>query len=84
MRQIHFVIEQVIQRVLERAGQQLAREVDAQELRIRIEGLVARHGGCSTGAQNDDTFATRQTRRVASSSVSTSTASGTYPTASLI
>ena len=84
VRQIHFVIEQVIQRVLERAGQQLAREVDAQELRIRIEELVAGHGGCSTGTQNDDTFATRQTRRVAFSSVSTSTPFGTYPTTSSV
>ena len=46
--QIHLVVEQVVQRVLERAGQQLTREVDAQERRIRIERLAAGDVGCST------------------------------------
>ena len=76
------MVEQVVQRVLERAGQQLARKVDAEKLRIRIKELVAGYGGCSTRAPNDSTFATRQTRRVASSSVATLTAFETYPTAS--
>ena len=82
VRQIHLVIKQVVQRMLERAGQQLAREVDAQELRIRIERLVAGHGGCSTAGRNDTTFDARQTGGVPSSSVSTLACCGTFPTAS--
>ena len=37
MRQIDFLIERVVGRVLERAEHQLSREVDALELQIRIE-----------------------------------------------
>ena len=45
VRQLHLVIEQEVQRMLERVRQQLAREVHAQELRVGSEGLVAGHGG---------------------------------------
>ena len=65
-------------RVLERAGQQLAREVDAQARRIRIEKLVAGHGGCSTARRNDTTCDARPTRRVSSGSVFTLASSGLF------
>ena len=71
VRQSDFMVKAVLQRVPERAGQQLAREVDAQDPRIRIEGRAAGLGGCATGAHNDDTLAPRPTRLVASRSVST-------------
>ena len=38
VRQVERVIEQVIPSVLERPREQLPREVDAQELRVRIDG----------------------------------------------
>jgi hypothetical protein len=44
VRQIDFVVEQVIQRVLERARQQLAGEVDRDELWVRVQRLVSGHG----------------------------------------
>ena len=80
--QIDCVIEQVVERVLERAGQQLAREVDAQNLRIRIEESTAGRGGCSTARRNDTTFDVRPTRRVPSRSVSIFACFGTFPTTS--
>ena len=83
MRQIDGVVEQMTQRVLERAGEQLAREVDGQELRIRIEGLIAGHDGCSTAGGIGCTFHASNTHHDASSSVSTSAGCPTYPTASL-
>ena len=83
VRQIHLVIEHVMQRVLERTGQELACEVHAQELRVGIEHLVAGHGGLSTARRNDDTFTAPNTRHHAASSVSTLVAVGTYPTTSL-
>ena len=43
-RQIDRVIEQMIQRVLEGAGEQLPREIDGQEPRVRVDVLVAGHG----------------------------------------
>ena len=43
VRQIDFVVEQVVQRVLERPRQQLAREVDGQKLGIGVDVLVAGH-----------------------------------------
>ena len=82
--QIDFVIEQVVQRLLERAGQQLARQVDAQELRIRIDHFVAGHGRISTARRNDTTFDAGPTRRVLANSVSTLACFGTFPTASVI
>lgn len=72
VRQVDFVVEQVIQRVLERARQQLAGEVHRQKLRIRIEGLVAGHGRISTAGRNGNRFDVANTRGRASSSVSTS------------
>ncbi|MDP1860787.1 MAG: hypothetical protein Q8K82_19075 [Gemmatimonadaceae bacterium] len=45
MGQVNRVVEQVMQRVLERAGQQLTRQIDGQEARVRIDVLVAGHGG---------------------------------------
>ena len=44
VRQIDFVVEQVVERVLERARQQLAGEVDRDELRVRVQRLVSGHG----------------------------------------
>jgi predicted RNase H-like HicB family nuclease len=69
--------------MLERAGQQLAREVYAQELRIRIDHFVAGHGRISTARRSNTTFDAGPTRRLLSSSVSTLAVFGTYPTASL-
>ena len=82
--QIDFVVEQMIERVLERAGQQLAREVDAQELRVRIDGCVAGDGRTSTPRDQLHTFAASITRDRASSSVSTLHCTATFPTTSLI
>ena len=45
------MVEQVIDRVLERPGEQLPREVDGQESRIRVDVLVARHGVGAEGTQ---------------------------------
>ena len=42
--QVEFVIEQVIQRVLEGAGQQLPCKIDRQEARAGIDVFVAGHG----------------------------------------
>ena len=38
------VVEQMIDRVLKRPGQELPRQVDGQESRIRVDVLVAGHG----------------------------------------
>ena len=44
VREIEFVIGQVVQRVLERPREQLPREIDGQEPRVGIDVLVAGHG----------------------------------------
>ena len=45
MRQVDLVVEQMIQRMLERPGQELPRQVDGQEARVRIDVFVAGHVG---------------------------------------
>jgi hypothetical protein len=42
-REINHLFEQVIHRVLESARQELLRQVDRQQLRLRIDVFVARH-----------------------------------------
>ncbi|GAB1342136.1 hypothetical protein MASR1M101_12630 [Gemmatimonas sp.] len=39
------MLQQVVQRVLEGAREELGREVHRNELRLRVDGLVAGHGG---------------------------------------
>ena len=48
MRQIDRPIEQMIQRVFERAGEQLLGQIDGQEARIGIDVLKTRHARTST------------------------------------
>ena len=42
--QIDRVLEQVIERMFERAGQQLLSQIDRNELRLRVDLFVASHG----------------------------------------
>src|SRR5205085_9665230 len=42
-REIDLVIEQMVDSMLERAGEELAREIDGEELRIGVDVLVAGH-----------------------------------------
>lgn len=51
-REIDGVVEQVVHGVREGAGEELAREVDGEEARIRVDVLVAGHGrGSGRGQQ---------------------------------
>jgi hypothetical protein len=50
------VVAPVIDRVLERAGEQLLREVDGPEARVRVDELVAGHGEGSTRQGSGHTF----------------------------
>ena len=43
-RQVELVVNQIVERVLERARQELPRQVHRQELRLRVDVLVAGHG----------------------------------------
>jgi hypothetical protein len=43
-REVDGVVEQVVQRVLEGAGEELARQIDGQQLRLGIDVLVPGHG----------------------------------------
>ena len=72
------MVERGVQSVLDLAGQQLACKVDAQELRVGIDGLAAGHGGCWTAGRNDTTFGARHTRCVPSSFVCTVACFGTF------
>ena len=49
MRQVDRVVEQMVERVLEGAGQELPRQVDGQEARVRIDVFVAGHVGVLDG-----------------------------------
>lgn len=44
VRQVDGVIEEIVDRMLDRAGQQLAPEIDGEQLRVGGDGLVASHG----------------------------------------
>jgi hypothetical protein len=48
-RQVEGGLEQVVQRVLEGAREQLRGEVDGDEPRLGVDRLVARHGGLDDG-----------------------------------
>ena len=83
MCRIDFVVEQEVQRALDSAGQQLASEVDAQEVRVGIDGRAAGHDGCWTAGRNDTTFDMSHTRFVPSSFVFTLACFGTIHIISL-
>lgn len=48
-RQIHGVLHQVVNRMLEGAGEELPREVDGEQLGLRVDLLVAGHGSLRRG-----------------------------------
>ncbi len=66
-RQIDRLFEQLVQGMLESAGEQLGGEVDRDELRLRIDRLVTRHGGSRRGT--DETAHFLRGQRVAASGV---------------
>ena len=78
VRQVDRVLEQMIQRVLERAGQQLPRQVNGQQSGLRIDVLVARHADTSTRRTLGCRFPAANTRGTGRSSVSTSTVRGLF------
>lgn len=81
--QVDGVLEQVVQRMLERARQELRGEVDRDQLGLEVDGLVARHGDLSTRDGTTCTFSSRPTLGRALGSVSTSGWSASYSTAPL-
>lgn len=72
-RQADGMVEQVVDRVLEGAEEELGRQVYRQQARVGVDQLVAGHG-LSTAAGDCHRFAAEDTRRVARSSVSTAQA----------
>lgn len=72
-RQVDGVVEQMLDRVLEGAGQELRCEVDREQPRVGVDHLLAGHG-TSTAAGMDHRLAAWGTRRTSESSVSTSRA----------
>jgi hypothetical protein len=55
VRQIDRPVEQMIERVLERAGQELLRQINGQEARIGIDVRKTRHATSSTARGADHT-----------------------------
>jgi len=81
--QVDGVLEQVVQRMLERARQELRGQVDRDQRGLGVDGLIARHGRISTRNGMTHTFSPRPTPAGVNGSVSTPVRSAAFPTASL-